>query len=71
MAVLTDREKDVLLRTAKGESPQTIGSALSIRPRTVELHLASVRDKLRVSSDEAAITAAQDNNLIPKQLPMS
>ena len=50
VARLTPRERDVLLRLVEGGTNKTIGQALGISPRTVELHRAQVMSRLGASS---------------------
>jgi len=54
---LTPREKEVLLLAAKGSPNKAIAAALSLSPRTVQLHLAHIFQKLGVASrTEAVVT---------------
>jgi len=52
MAELTARERDVLAHMAQGRSNAGIGQALGLSPRTVEAHVASVFQKLRLPAGE-------------------
>ncbi|MBI4318176.1 MAG: response regulator transcription factor [Chloroflexi bacterium] len=52
---LTDRERGVLSWAAKGLSNKEIGKALSLSPRTVQLHLGHVFSKLGVASRTEAV----------------
>lgn len=57
---LTDRERDILQRVARGLSNKEIGAELSLSPHTVKAHLRSILDKLHLRSrTEAAAWAAQ------------
>jgi DNA-binding NarL/FixJ family response regulator len=47
---LTPRERDVLVRVAKGLTNKEIASQLGISPRTVETHRDSVARKLKMRS---------------------
>ncbi len=47
---LTDREKEVALLVAKGESNQMIAQDLDISQNTVKLHIASIFEKLGLKS---------------------
>lgn len=47
---LTDREREVLQLVAEGYSSSAIGSRLSISPRTVEAHRASVMRKMHFNN---------------------
>lgn len=48
--VLTDREREVLLRVAEGLTSREIGEALGISHRTVETHRESIMRKLDIRS---------------------
>ena len=50
LAMLTERERDVLHQVAKGLSSKEIAKALDISYRTVELHRGHIMEKLRVRS---------------------
>ncbi len=50
LKTLTAREREVLYLTVEGHSSTRIGMRLSISPRTVEAHRASLMKKLRVRS---------------------
>lgn len=57
---LTDRERDILQRVARGLSNKEIGAELALSPHTVKAHLRSILDKLHLRSRaEAAAWAAQ------------
>ena len=43
---LTPRERDVLQRISNGQSNKEAGRELGISPRTVEVHMARVMEKL-------------------------
>jgi two-component system response regulator FixJ len=47
MALLTERERDVLNLLAVGETNKVIGHQLGISPRTVEIHRARVLEKMK------------------------
>jgi len=51
---LTRRERDVLRLVASGCSDREIATALGVRPRTVEWHVANLLRKLAVGSRTAA-----------------
>jgi DNA-binding NarL/FixJ family response regulator len=48
LAELTDRERDVLALMAEGRSNQAICDRLTIQPKTVEAHVASIFSKLEL-----------------------
>ncbi len=58
VAGLTRRERDILRLVAAGQSDREIAAALTIRPRTVEWHVANIRRKLGVRSRTAAAAHA-------------
>jgi LuxR family maltose regulon positive regulatory protein len=48
--VLTDREQEVLMLIAAGESNKLIARALDLSPHTVKRHVANILDKLGLES---------------------
>ena len=54
MAVLSEREKEVLEHVAYGERNRQIAQTLAISEYTVKRHLQNIRGKLEVSSRDAA-----------------
>jgi two-component system response regulator FixJ len=59
-ALLTDRERDTLIYSAKGLNAFHIADMLGCKPRTVENYRAGIMRKLDVSSlIEAAVIAAK------------
>lgn len=61
---LTGRELDVLLRVAGGERNRDIAAALRISPRTVEVHVSHILQKLGVASRAGAIGHAVKLGLV-------
>lgn len=57
-ALLSPREREVLLGLVAGKPNKTIAHELGISPRTVEVHRAHVMDKLGVRSLSAAVRLA-------------
>lgn len=74
VARLTPRERDVLRLLVEGGTNKTIGKALGISPRTVELHRAQVMSRLTASSLTdllqvalaAGITPARSKSATPR-----
>lgn len=64
---LTNREREVLSLIAMGHQNAGIGERLSISPRTVEKHRASLMDKVGVSSLAELIAYALREGLIAEQ----
>jgi len=62
---LTEREADVLRLLSHGHTCARIGRQLGASPRTVEVHLGRIYDKLGVHDRLSAVLAAYDLGLIP------
>jgi len=58
---LTDRELEVLLLAAKGQSNREIATNLSVSPRTVQSHLGNMFEKLNVASRTQAVITGLRN----------
>ncbi|MDB5374951.1 MAG: uncharacterized protein JWP04_3593 [Belnapia sp.] len=58
IALLSPREREVLIGLVAGKPNKTIAHELGISPRTVEVHRAHVMDKLGVRSLSAAVRTA-------------
>lgn len=56
---LTPRERQTLILTAKGIGREAAGKQLGIAKQTVDHYLCSIRDKLGVTTIEAAVLAAK------------
>jgi DNA-binding CsgD family transcriptional regulator/tetratricopeptide (TPR) repeat protein len=65
LAVLTDRERQILARVADGETNREIGERLYISPRTVGVHISHILDKLHVRSRVHATAIYQRNRRDP------
>lgn len=61
---LTPREREVLTCVALGQSNRLIGQLLAISPRTVEIHRASLLNKMGASRTAEAIRIAIEASLI-------
>jgi DNA-binding CsgD family transcriptional regulator len=64
LAILTERERDVLIRVAHGRTDLEIAQALAIHPRTVDFHLHNIFEKLNVKTRAAAVAVALQSWLI-------
>ena len=65
LSALTERERDVLIRVAKGRSNREIADELVISERTARTHVSNVLRKLQVSSRTQAALVAVREGLIP------
>src|SRR5579883_954632 len=61
---LTEREREILQRVARGERSKEIAARLGISIRTVGAHLASIYAKLGVDSRASAVAIAIERGLI-------
>jgi two-component system response regulator FixJ len=66
LALLTDRERDVLEGLITGLPNKTIGYDLGISSRTVEVHRARVMDKMRARSLSQLIRMSMAAGIVPK-----
>jgi DNA-binding NarL/FixJ family response regulator len=62
---LTERERDVIQRLARGMSNKEIAAALGVSERTVKFHVASLFTKLGASNRTEAVTRAVHAGLRP------
>ncbi len=62
---LTSREREVLELLAAGHTASRIGRELGTSPRTVEVHLRRIYDKLDVTDRLSAVLRAYDLDLLP------
>jgi DNA-binding NarL/FixJ family response regulator len=65
VALLTSRERDVLVEIASGRSNKEIAALLGIGVRTVESHRESLMKKLDIRGVAALTRFALDNGLLP------
>jgi len=64
---LTAREMEVLTSLAKGLSNRAIAKQLNLSTRTVEHHIASILQKMKVQSRNEAVAMALKDNLLPSE----
>jgi DNA-binding NarL/FixJ family response regulator len=62
--LLTDREREVLLRVAAGNRNRDIGELLSISEETVKVHMKHIMEKLGASDRTEAVTIAVRRGII-------
>ena len=62
--LLSDRESQCLIQSARGKTTSEIGQALQISERTVAFHLSNVRRKLGAANSRHAVTKAFSLRLI-------
>jgi len=61
---LTDREREVLVLLAEGQTNQQIAERLVITPATVKFHTRSIRSKLGTSSRTETVVVALQHHLV-------
>jgi len=64
---ITDREREVLMRIALGESNKRVAVALHLSVKTVEKHRANLMRKLELHNTAAVTLFAVRNGLVPVQ----
>ena len=64
---LTEREREVLSRVARGERSKEIAAHLGITERTIKAHLASIYSKLDVDSRASAVAVAIERGILLPQ----
>lgn len=66
---LTEREREVLVLLAGGQSNRAIGQALFISEKTVATHVSHIFTKLGVTSRSAATAHAYDHGYVTGPAP--
>jgi DNA-binding CsgD family transcriptional regulator len=66
-AGLTERELEVLLQLAVGQSNKEIATRLHLSPKTVSRHLSNIFTKINVTSRAAATAFAFEHELLPRR----
>lgn len=64
LAVLTERERQVVMAVADGKSNAEIGQELFLAPGTVKIHVANVLAKLRLGRRIDVVIWAYENRII-------
>jgi DNA-binding NarL/FixJ family response regulator len=64
---LTSREMELLACLAEGLSNNAIAKKLSLSPRTVEHHIASILQKMGVGARNEAVALALKDKLLPSE----
>jgi two-component system nitrate/nitrite response regulator NarL len=63
-ALLTGREREVLVLTAAGDNAAEVAAKLNVSPATVKTHLQNVYEKLGVSDRAAAVATAMRRGIL-------
>jgi NarL family two-component system response regulator YdfI len=68
-ALLTERERDILVGVARGERSKEIAARLGLSDRTVHAYLTTIYNKLGVDSRAAAVAVAMERGMLPSVPP--
>ena len=63
-ALVTEREKEILLHTINGHDAKRIATILDISVLTIRKHIANIYQKLHVNSKAQIISLAHKNNWV-------
>ena len=66
-ALLTERERDILVGVARGERSKEIAARLGLSDRTVHAYLTTIYNKLGVDSRAAAVAVAMERGILPSR----
>ncbi len=64
MEILTDREFEILQSIGEGKSPKEIARQLHISGKTVAVHSANIREKLKLNSTAQLIRFAVQSEVL-------
>jgi two-component system nitrate/nitrite response regulator NarL len=64
---LSPREREILLRVARGESNKEVGRGLGVAESTVKIHVQHILRKLKLTSRAQAAVYAAEHGLLPRE----
>ena len=64
---LSPREREILLRVARGESNKEVGRELGVAESTVKIHIQHILRKLELTSRVQAAVYAAEHGLLPRE----
>jgi two-component system nitrate/nitrite response regulator NarL len=64
---LSPREREILLRIARGESNKEVGRELGVAESTVKIHVQHILRKLKLTSRVQAAVYAAEHGLLPRE----
>lgn len=65
---LSPREREILLRLARGESNKEVGRELGVAESTVKIHVQHILRKLKLTSRVQAAVYAAEHGLLPREV---